>query len=243
MLKRFLKIGSILLLGAAGGLLFQIIILPYLFTNPYFERFQFIKTLKEREVIVNPKEEIIIRENLALELAVERVQNSVIGIQVRTSAGRKLEGSGLILTSDGLAVTLDELAPSGSKFSFFVDKEKISGQILKRDVKNNLALIKIEKANLPTHGFANLERIKLGQRVFLLGVVFNTKNEPFKSVNEGIVKNFSEQSIQTNIVENNIIKGSPLFDIEGNILGLSIIDREGQVSAIPADIIKTFSGF
>lgn len=243
MRKFILKIVSILILGAIGGLLFQVLILPYLFVNPYFEKFEFIKILKEREIIVNPKEEIIIQENTALKEAIEKVQGLAIGIQTKTKRNKVLEGSGLILTSDGLAVTLAEIVPNNSTFSFFVDKEKVSGRVLKRNLRENLALIKLEKKNLPTQGFADLERIKMGERVFLVGVIFDKQGNPQKIINEGVIKNFGKDFIKTNIFEKKILKGSPLFDIEGNILGINTIDSEGKVIAIPISQIKTFAGF
>jgi len=152
-----------------------------------------------------------------------------------------LEGSGLIVTSDGLVVTLAEIVPQGSTFSFFVDNEQVNFQILKRDLKENLALVKIEKSNLPTVSFADLEKLKLGEKVFLVGTIFD-KAVPSKIVNEGIVKSFDKDFIKTNIFEKNILKGSSLFDIEGKVLGLNNVDLEGKVIAIPISKIKEFSG-
>jgi hypothetical protein len=36
--------------------------------------------------------------------------------------------------------------------------------------------------------------------------------------------------------------GSPVFDIEGNILGLALVDKTGWVGIIPISKIKEFSG-
>jgi len=231
----------ILILGALGGMIFQAFILPYLATKPYFQRFQFIKILTEREVIVNPKETVIIQENVALQQAVEKIERIVIGVRTKTKGGKILEGSGLILTSDGLVVTLASLVPFGSEFNFFWEGEKLPFQILKRDLKTNLALIKVEKNNLPTTGFADLEKIKLGQRVFLLGIVFENE-QPKKIVNEGIIKTFDENTIRTNIFEKNILKGSPLFNIKSEVVGLNTIDLEGKVAAVSISKIKEFVG-
>lgn len=222
-------------------MIFQAFILPYLATIPYFQRFQFIKILTEREVIVNPKETVIIQENVALQQAVEKIERMVIGVQTKTKGGKILEGSGLILTSDGLVVTLASLVPFGSEFNFFWEGEKLPFQILKRDLKTDLALIKVKKNNLPTTGFADLEKIKLGQRVFLLGIVFEGEL-PQKIVNEGIIKTFDENTIRTNIFEKNILRGSPLFNIKGEVLGLNSIDLEGKVATVPISKIKEFVG-
>ncbi len=241
-IKNISKIIAILMLGAIGGLLFQVFVLPYLIAHPYFERFQFVKNFKEREIIINPIEEIIIRENIALEQAIETVEKTVVGIQTKTKSGKILEGSGLVVTSDGLVVTFADLVPAGSDISFFVEGEEIQSQILKRDSNENLALVKLEKLNLTTCSFADLEKIKLGEIVFLIGVIFE-KTGSSNIVNAGIIKSFSEDYIRTNMFEKKILNGSPLFDIEGNVLGLNTIDEDGKVIAFPIDKIKSFAGF
>lgn len=248
MIKKILKIFAILILGAFGGLIFQFFLFPYLITSPYFENFEFIKILKERQVIINPKEEIIVQENIALEKAIEKVEKSLVGVKTKTKEGKILEGSGFIISSDGLMVTLSDLLPAGSEINFFVGGETLhlvdgEGKILKRDSTQNLVLVKLEKESLITCGFADPEKIKLGERVFLVGVIFDKKEGPQKIVNEGIIKIFSENYIKTNIFEKSALKGSPLFDIGGNFLGLNTIDSEGRVISIPVAKIKSFAGF
>ncbi len=237
--KVVIFICSVFLGGLISGLIFQVLIFPYLLANSYFSKFQFIKNFKEGKIIINTKEQIIVAEETALEKAIAQVEKSVVGIQAKTSDGT-IYGSGLIVTSDGLVITLVDLAPAGASISVFYEGEKIKPQILKRDYKNNLALLKIEKTNLKTCGFCNGEEAALGQRVFLIGITPTALEEV---VNEGIVKSFNEEVIKTNITEAGSLRGSPLFNIEGNLVGLNIIDSLGKVSAIPIQKIKTFAGF
>jgi len=237
--KIIILICSIFLGGLISGLIFQVFIYPYLLVSPYFSKFQFAKNFKEGKIIINTKEEIIVQESVVLEKAIDKIEKAVVGIQTKTS-GKTISGSGLIVTSDGSVVTLAELVPAGGSFSVFIDGEKIKPQILKRDLKENLALLKIEKTNLKTCGFSDSEKVKLGERVFLLGIDSSTLNP---IVNEGIVKYFDENNIKTNIFESNSLKGSPLFNIEGDLVGLNTIDSAGKVIAIPIQKIKSFAGF
>ena len=172
-----------------------------------------------------------------------KVKNAVVGIRTKTKKGKILEGSGLIVASDGLMVTLAELVPQGSEFSFYINGERVGFQILKRDLKNNLALVKVKKTGLSTVGFADFSELKLGERIFLLGVFFEKGKERGKIVNEGIVRYYDDSEIQTNILEKEELSGSPLFDIEGNVLGLCEIDSEGRVVVIPISKVKKFIGF
>ena len=238
MRKTLFKILGIFILGIFGGIFADQILWPYFIERPLFYQYR----LEQSPVYLTEKKETIIQENVALKNAIEKVEKTVIGVKTKTKTGRVLEGSGLIVTSDGLIVTLADLVPQGSTFSFFVEGKAVSFQILKRDLKENLALIKIEKTNLPTVSFADFEKLKLGERIFLVGVIFE-KEEIKNMVDEGIVKSFDENKIETNIFEKETISGSPLFDIEGNVLGLNQIDSEGKIISIPVPKIKTFTGF
>jgi S1-C subfamily serine protease len=237
MKKIIFEILVIFIVGICGGIFADQILWPYFIERPLFHQYR----LEQSPVYVTERKEVIIQENLALQQAIEKVDKVVVGIRTKTSTGKILQGSGLILTSDGLFVTLADLIPQGYDFSFFVEGELVHFQVLRRDLKENLALVKIEKNNLPTVGFANLDKLKLGERVFLVGVANPSQNDLM--VNEGIVKYFDENSIETSIFEENNLTGSPLFDIEGQVVGLNTIDLEGKVVAIPITKVRTFAGF
>ncbi|MBU4299092.1 serine protease [Patescibacteria group bacterium] len=228
MLKNIFKIIGIFVLGILGGILGGIFA-----QNSFFYKYN----PEPAPVYINKTEKIVIQENIALKNAIGKVEKTVIGIRTETKKGKFLEGSGLILTSDGLFVTLAELVPKGGSFNFFFEGKKVKAQILTR--KEDLALIQLEEKNLPTASFGNLAQIKLGERVFLVGVIFE-KEEPKKMVNEGIIKYVNENLIQTNIFEKKAA-GSPLFDIEGNTLGLNYVSETGEVRTIPISKIRKFA--
>ena len=234
MRKKILKISVVFMVGMVGGIFANQIFWPYLIEKPLFLKYR----LEQKPVYLTEKKEVFIQENTALQNAIEQVEKTVIGIRAETSKGEILEGSGLVVASDGLIVTLAELVPFGSKFSFFVEGEPQKYEILKRDLENNLALVKIGKNNLNTVSFGDMSKIRKGQRVFLVGTLFNEKTE--KVVGEGIISFFDEETIFTNIFENRLLKGSPLFDIEGKALGLSKIGDNGNVFAVPISVIQSF---
>lgn len=226
MRKKALQVLSIFIIGILGGLFANQFIWPYFL---------------ERPVYVTERKEITIEENTALRNAVERVEKTVIGIK-STSKENILTGSAMVLTSDGLIITLAELVPQGSEFLFFIEGEPSNYQILKRDLTSNLALIKLEQSSLPTVGFADLNKVRTGERIFLIGTIYGVK-EFTRGVNEGIVSYFNKNLISTNILEKSTMAGSPLFNIKGELLGLATIDYWGVVSIIPVDVIRDFAGF
>jgi len=239
MVKNIIKIIAIFIIGAIGGIFADQILWPYFIERPLFYKYR----LEQSPVYVIEKKEVIIQENIALIEAINKVKNSIVAIKTEPKKGKTIFGSGIIVTSDGLMVTLAELVPFGSNFNFYIANKKVHFQILKRGLKENLALIKIKTdENLSTCAFADFEKIKLGKRVILIGTIFDN-NEPKLMVNEGIIKYFDKNYIHTNIFEKNTLSGSSLFDIEGNLLGLNEIDKEGKIISISIEKIKEFIGF
>lgn len=237
MIKNILKIVVIFAVGMSGGVFADRVLQSYFVEKPLL-KYQY----SDGPIYVTEKNEITVQENIVLQDAVEKVGKAVIGITTKTKKGKSIAGSGIIITSDGLAVTLAELVPNGGEFTFFVDGKTLKAQVLKRDLKKNLALVKIEAEDLSTVGFVDSKRLRLGERVFLLGMIFE-KGDFIRIVNQGIVKFFTKNYIRTNILERAVLKGSPLFDIRGELLGLNTVDSEGKVTAIPITEIRDFIGF
>jgi serine protease Do len=230
MIKKIAKIIGIFALGILGGI----------FADQVF-RFYLPPEQDGRPIYMTEKKEVVIRENIALTNSIEKVKNTVIGVKSKTQAGKIIEGSGLTITADGLIVALADLIPQGSTFYFYIDGRPVAYQILKRDAKLNLALIKVEKNNLATASFAEMDKIKLGQRVFSLGVIF-ASSTPENIIDEGIIRKLSANFIETNMVKIENAQGSILFDIEGNVVGINQTDEEGNLTTIPISVIKGFVG-
>lgn len=236
MTKNVLKIIAGFVIGIVGGIFADQILWPYIIEKPLFLEYR----LEQSPIYLTETKEIFIQENVALQDAVDKVSNVVVGIRTETVGGRVLERSGLIVTSDGLVVSLDDFFPKGSKVTLFFDGKTLVPKVIQ--IRDGLALLRIEEDGLPTVDFADPGRMRLGQRAFLVGAVFE-KLSVGKMVNEGIIKYFDEDLIKTNIVEEESLEGSILFDIEGNVLGLNLINSEGKVNTIPISQIREFLGF
>ena len=236
--KNILKVIVIFVFGMFGGIFADQIFWPYFIERPFFYQYR----LDQAPIVMNKTEEIIIQENSALENAIEKVEKSVAGIKIETASGKTIEGSAIVITSDGLILTVFDLINQSGGTTLFFDGQAVEFRVLKKDAQNNLALLKIEKNNLPTTGFAEFGSLRFGQRVFLIGAFF--RNGIFtKMVNEGIIKSYDEDSVITNIFEKSYIKGSPLFNIKGELVGINLTDQEGKVVAISINKIREFIGF
>lgn len=233
MKKEIIRIIGFFIIGVVGGM-----VVLHLLSFSYIEKY--LKSGAGADLApiqVVERREITVRENEALVESVSKVRRAIIGVRTGTRSGF-LEGSGVIVSSDGLVVTLAELVPVGGNFNFLVNGDQLSYEIIRRDLSSNLALVRVDERNLPTLEFGNEERISIGERVFLLGTVFEGGN-PFRSANEGIVKRI-DTHIRTNVFEERALAGSSLFDIEGRLLGINLVSRSGEVSAIPISIIREF---
>ena len=236
--KNISRIIIIFVIGIFGGIFADQILWPYFIERPLFYQYR----LEQGPINVTETKEITIEENTALQEAVGKVSNSVIGIRGITKQGKILEGSGVVVSSDGLILALSELVPDSGDISIYIDSIEPDFEVIKRDTSNNLVLIKIEETNLATIGFAQFEELKLGQRAFLLSV-FLEKDGLKNFVNEGIIKTFDDKWIKTNIIEKENILGSPLFNIKGELIGMNMVDRDMNIISIPISKIKEFAGF
>ena len=235
MLKDIFRPLVVFILGILGGIFGAQVLWPLFVETPFLYRYN----LSSSPVYINKTQKVYIEENIALVDAIERVKGALVGITTRTKRGKRLDGSGLILTSDGLVVTLAQLLPRGGVSSFYFEGKKMKYQLLKRDVKMDLALIQLKGNNFSTVGFAEPKKAKLGERVFLAGVTFEGEN-PAHFANEGIIRYLGKDEIKTNIIEKKA-PGSALFDIKGNVFVLNYIDKSGSVAAISIQDIKKFA--
>jgi len=230
MRNTILKIIAIFIIGMVGGIFADQIFWPYFVERPLFSKYSL-----ETPIRVTEEKEITIQENKALQNEVEEVKKIVVGI--KSVAGNQVtKGSGFVVTSDGLVVTSETVVPKGSKATLIYNGEEIDSEVVKRG--NDLVLMEIDKDNLPTRGFVEPKELMLGQRVFLVGKIVDGSKATVL-VNQGIIKYFGQDnSVHTNIFETPILNGSPLFGIEGGILGLNVIDSQGKVTAISASEIR-----
>ncbi len=243
MAKRVLKIIAFFVIGAVGGIFADQILWPYFIERPLFYKYG----LEQPPIYVTEIKQITVEENTALKEAIEKTAKTVVGIRTKKKNGKTVEGSGLIISSDGLVLTFADLVPADGNTLLFWEGKSPSFQVIKARQKENLALLKINESNLPTMGFADFEKLRLGERVYLVAIVFRgeegKRNGPYRLAREGIIKLFSPELLETDIVEKSSLNASPLFNISGEVVGLNRVDVEGKVTTIPIKEIRPFLGF
>lgn len=231
MTKNVFKILIVFIIGVIGGIFADQILWPYFIEKPLFLKYR----LDQAPIYITEEKKVFIQENTALQDAVKKVEEVVVGIRTETDKGM-LEGSGLIVTSDGLVVTLSSLLPKGSEPFLYFNGEAIIAEVIKEE--DGFVLLKADKENLPTVDFAKAEEIKLGQRVFLTGAIFEESGVG-RIVDEGIVRYLSGDIIETSISDEKTFIGSSLFNIKGEVIGIRNFNID-KPTIIPVHKIEEF---
>lgn len=102
-----------------GGIFADQILWPYFIERPLFYKYR----LEQAPVYVNETKEITIQENTALQEAIKKLDKVVVAIRAKTPAGKITEGSGVIVTNDGLILSLNSLIPQGAEVNVFLDNK------------------------------------------------------------------------------------------------------------------------
>lgn len=163
-------------------------------------------------------------------------------------------GSGFIIDEAGFVVTNDHVIEDADLIEVtLADGVKLPAEIIGRDPKTDLALLKIESDEpLPFVEFGDEENIRVGDWVIAIGNPFGLGG----TVTAGIVSGFNrdinsgpyDNFIQTDAAINWGNSGGPLFDLEGRVIGINtkiLSPSGGSVGigfAIPASVAMGIVG-
>ena len=199
-------------------------------------------------IIENHPTEIINKDD-AIQKAVAKLTPMTLGIvtkkiptlssRVKTNIQILTEGTGFIVAADGIIVTTSDLIPEkADQILVYRDTgSSMPAELIKRDLDNNLALIKINGTNLPVVSFKEDGEVRLGQTVILLAIDVR-QSLPQKFVNLGFIREKYQNIITCSIRENQLANGSPLIDLEGNVVGLNVVDQNQNINIVPTIYIK-----
>ncbi len=158
-------------------------------------------------------------------------------------------GSGFIVDADGYIVTNAHVVAEAENITVRLnDRRELPAQLIGADERSDVAVLKVEATNLPTVKLGDSDALKVGQWVVAIGSPFGFDY----SVTQGVVSALSRSLpdgtyvpfIQTDVAVNPGNSGGPLFDLEGNVVGVNsqIYSRSGGYMglsfAIPINVAK-----
>jgi serine protease Do len=136
-------------------------------------------------------------------------------------------GSGFIISGDGLIVTNNHVIQDAEEITIVLqDDTKLEAEILGRDEKTDIALLKVEPTQaLPFVRFGNSDDLRVGDWVIAIGnplgfggtVTAGIVSARGRDINSGPYDDF----IQTDASINRGNSGGPLFNMKGEVIGIN----------------------
>ena len=146
-------------------------------------------------------------------------------------------GSGFILSADGFVMTNAHVVEGADEVLVTMsDKREFKAKIIGTDRRTDVALVKIEAANLPFVRIGDVSRLRVGEWVLAIGSPFNLDN----TVTAGIVSAKQRDTgeylpfIQTDVAVNPGNSGGPLINASGQVVGINsqIYSRSGGYQGV-----------
>ncbi|MFG1374595.1 Do family serine endopeptidase [Xanthobacter oligotrophicus] len=159
-------------------------------------------------------------------------------------------GSGFVIDPSGLIVTNNHvIADADEIFANFNDGSKLKAELIGRDTKTDLALLRVKPDKpLVAVKFGDSEKLRVGDWVMAIGNPFGlggtltvgVVSARNRDINSGPYDNF----IQTDAAINRGNSGGPLFNMDGEVIGINtaiISPSGGSIGigfAVPAATAK-----
>ena len=162
-------------------------------------------------------------------------------------------GSGVIISEDGYVVTNNHVVDGASKLKVKLnDGRTFEAKLIGKDSATDLALLKIEAADLPTVPFGSSDALRLGEWVLAIGSPFDLQSTitagivSAKARNLGVIPNDFriEAFIQTDAAVNPGNSGGALVNTHGELVGINTLIKSqtgsyiGYSFAIPESIVR-----
>jgi serine protease Do len=161
-------------------------------------------------------------------------------------------GSGFIISADGYIVTNNHVVEGAdSVLVRLIDRREFDAEIIGTDPRSDLALLRVDASDLPVVKLATAGELEVGEWVLAIGSPFGLDY----SVTAGIVsakgRSLPTENnenyvpfIQTDVAINPGNSGGPLFNLDGEVVGVNsqIFTRSGGSIglsfAIPVSVVR-----
>ena len=147
-------------------------------------------------------------------------------------------GTGFFISDDGYVITNHHVIEGGTEVTVTThDEQEYSAQIVGYEANNDLALLKVEGENLPYATIGSSSDLLVGDQVVAIGNVLSTFAS---SLTVGYVSGVDRvvdtqgvamNMIQTDVAINSGNSGGPLFNMRGEVVGITTAKFSGQSSS------------
>ncbi|MDE1467507.1 Do family serine endopeptidase [Aurantiacibacter sp. D1-12] len=161
-------------------------------------------------------------------------------------------GSGFLVSADGYIVTNNHVVAPDARATLeevtvtFPDGSEYEAELVGTDPQSDLAVLKINRADpFPFVRFGNSSQARAGDWVIAIGNPFGLSSTVTSGIISSVTRNVGtgayDRFIQTDAAINRGNSGGPLFDMQGNVIGINnqILSASGGSNgiglAIPAE--------
>ena len=147
-------------------------------------------------------------------------------------------GTGFFISADGYVITNHHVIDGGTEVTVTThDDQEYPAQIVGFEENNDLALLKVEGENLPYATIGSSSDLLVGDQVVAIGNVLSTFAS---SLTVGYVSGVDRvvdtqgvamNMIQTDVAINSGNSGGPLFNMRGEVVGITTAKFSGQSSS------------
>lgn len=157
------------------------------------------------------------------------------------------EGSGFIISSDGLILTNAHVVQDAKEVTVkLTDRREYQAKVLGADPQTDVAVLKIEAKNLPVVKTGDVNQLQVGEWVLAIGSPYGLENTATAGIvsakGRSLPDDTSVPFIQTDVAVNPGNSGGPLFNDRGEVVGINsqIYSRTGGFQglsfSIPIDV-------
>ncbi len=167
----------------------------------------------------------------------ERLRRSTVHVR----AGRRGQGSGIIVSPDGIIVTNAHVATLGRADVQLWDGTRSQADLLLSDVGRDLAILQVARSGLPAAVLADSDRLRVGELVIAVGNPFGFVGALTTGVVHAIgpVPNIGPfKWIQADVQLAPGNSGGPLANARGEVVGINTMIAGGVGLAIPSNSVS-----
>ena len=150
------------------------------------------------------------------------------------SEQRQSLGSGFVISEDGYVMTNAHVVQDADEILVRLnDRRELSAEVIGSDPQTDVALLKIEATDLPTLSLGDSDDLKVGEWVAAIGSPFGFDHSVtagiVSAINRTLPRDAYVPFIQTDVAINPGNSGGPLFNLEGEVVGINsqIFTRSG----------------
>ncbi|MBQ85723.1 MAG: serine peptidase [Gammaproteobacteria bacterium] len=159
---------------------------------------------------------------------------------------RAAVGSGFLISEDGYVITNNHVVAGADEIQVTLnDRRVFNAEAIGLDEPSDLALLKVDADDLPYVGFGDSDELRVGEWVLAIGSPFGLEFSAAAGIVSAKGRSVPGRSsynymafIQTDVAINQGNSGGPLFNLEGDVIGINsqILSSTGGSNGISFSI-------